>query len=342
MKYLVRCAAGLTVVFALLTPSLAFGQSDISCFDGTEPVNQELGENPVTLPEGLGSFQLPDLGSAGLTVHYVRPQSFTPSSPILLVLPGAGRNSDGYSDAWIDAACASGTFVAALGYSEEDYDFAAYNMGGTISNLHFDNPSSARVSETATTITLDDADIRFDVVTSRPDWIFDDFDRVFEQLVQITGSEADTYDIFGHSAGGQILHRFAIFAPRSKARIIIAANSGFYTFPDLSQAMPTGLEGVGLTETDLTHAFGAHLVLMLGALDNSNQSGGTLLHTPHIDQSQGLGRLDRGQRFYAHSRQEAERVGAAFQWQFQIIDGKGHDYRAMSAAAAEYLMNLEE
>ncbi|MEY1554704.1 hypothetical protein AB3Y40_03630 [Yoonia sp. R2331] len=342
MKYLVRCAAKLTVAFVLLTPSLAFGQSDNSCFDGTVPVNQELGENPVTLPEGLGSFQLPDLGSAGLTVHYVRPQSFTPSSPILLVLPGAGRNSVGYRDAWIDAACASGTFVAALGYSEEDYDFAAYNMGGTISNLHFDNPSFARVSETATTITLDDADIRFDVVTNRPDWIFDDFDRVFEQLIQITGSEAEKHDIFGHSAGGQILHRFAIFAPGSKARIIIAANSGFYTFPDLSQAMPTGLQVTGLTEIDLTHAFGAHLVLMLGALDNSDQSGGTLLHTPHIDQSQGLGRLDRGQRFYQHSRQEAERVGAAFQWQFQIIDGIGHDYRAMSAAAAEYLLNLEE
>ncbi len=342
MKNFVHCAAELTIAFVLLTPSLAFGQSDISCFDGTVPIHQDLGENPVTLPEGLGSFQLPDFGSAGLTVHYVRPQSFSSSSPILLVIPGAGRNSDDYRDAWIDAACASGTFVAALGYSEEDYDFAAYNMGGTISNLHFDNPSFARVSETATTITLNDADIQFDVATNRPDWIFDDFDRVFEKLVQTTDSEAETYDIFGHSAGGQILHRFAIFAPQSRARVIIAANSGFYTFPDLSQALPTGLEGTGLTETDLTHAFGAQLVLMLGALDNSDQAGGTLLHTSHIDQSQGLGRLDRGQRFFEHSRQEAERVEVAFKWQLQIIDGIGHDYRAMSAAAAEYLMTLEE
>ena len=342
MKNFVRCAAELTVALVLLTPGLAFGQSGISCFDGTEPANQELGENPVTLPEGLGSFQLPDLGSAGLTVHYLRPPNFASSSPILLVIPGAGRNSDDYRDAWIDAACASGTLVAALGYSEDDYDFAAYNMGGTISNLHFDNPSFTRVSETATTVTLNDADIRFDVVTNRADWIFDDFDRVFEQLVEMTASAQETYDIFGHSAGGQILHRFAIFAPRSKARVIIAANSGFYTFPDLSQALPTGLQGSGLTETDLMHAFGAQLVLMLGALDNSDQSGGTLLHTPHIDQSQGLGRLDRGQRFYEHSRHEAERLGPTFQWQLQIIDGIGHDYRSMSAAAAEYLMNLEE
>ena len=342
MKSFVRCAAELTVACVLLTPSLAFGQSDISCFDETEPVHQELGENPVTLPEGLGSFQLPNLGSAGLTVHYVRPESFTSSSPILLVLPGAGRNSDNYRDAWIEAACTLGTLVAALGYPEEHYDFAAYNMGGTISNLHFDNPRFSRVTEAATTLTLNDADIRFDVVTNRPDWIFDDFDRVFEKLVEMTASKQETYDIFGHSAGGQILHRFAIFAPRSKARVIIAANSGFYTFPDLSQALPTGLQGTGLTEIDLTHAFDTHLVLMLGALDNSDQAGGTLLHTPHIDQSQGLGRLDRGQRFYELSRHEAERVAADFQWQLQIIDGIGHDYRAMTAAAAEYLMKLED
>ena len=342
MRNLIRSAAGLTMAFGLLTPSLAFGQSDASCFDITEQVHQELGENPMDLPLGLGSFHLPDLGSAGLTVHYVRPANFASLSPILLVLPGAGRNSDDYRDAWIDAACASGTLVAALGYSEEHYDFAAYNMGGTISNLRFDNPSFAQVSETSTTLTLDDADIRFDVVTNRVDWIFNDFDNVFEKLVDMTASEQDTYDIFGHSAGGQILHRFALFAPQSKARVIIAANSGFYTFPDLSQALPTGLKGTGLKEIDVTHALGTQLVLMLGALDNSDQAGGTLLHTPHIDHSQGLGRLDRGQRFYEHSRREAERLEADFDWRIRIIDGIGHDYRAMSAAAAEYLMSLEE
>ncbi len=336
-RRLSSCSIALSFVL-LVTPSLAFGQHDASCFDGTAAVNHALGENPVNLPAGVGSFHLSNLGAAGLTVHYARPPSFSSSSQILLVIPGAGRNSD----AWIDAACASDTLVAALGYPEEHYDFAAYNMGGTISNLQFDNPSFSRVSETATTITLDDADIRFDVVANPSDWLFGDFDRVFEYLVHITGSEAETYDIFGHSAGGQILHRFAIFAPQSRARVIIAANSGFYTFPDLSQALPTGLQGAGLSEADLSQGFGAQLVLMMGALDNDDQAGGTLLHTPHIDRSQGRGRLDRGLRFFEHSRDEAERIEAAFNWQIQVIDGIGHNYRAMSAAAADYLMNLTD
>lgn len=333
----------IALAFALLvTPSLTLGQEATACFDGSAPPRHALGENAEIVPEGVGSFHLPELGTAGLTVHNVRPPSFSSSSPIVLVIPGAGRNSDDYRDAWIGAACASGALVAALGYSEEHYDFGAYNMGGIISNLHFDNPSFDRVSETATTLTLNDADIRFDVVTNRPDRIFDGFDRVFEQLVQTTVSEKETYDILGHSAGGQILHRFAIFAPRSRARVIIAANSGFYTFPDLSTALPAGLQGMGLTETDLSHALGARLVLMLGALDNSDQAGGTLLHTPFIDQSQGLGRLDRGLSFFEHARDEAERIEVTFNWQIQIIDGIGHDYRAMNAAAANYLMTLTD
>lgn len=65
-----------------------------------------------------------------------------------------------------------------------------------------------------------------------------------------------------------------------------------------------------------------------------------MLHTPRIDQSQGLKRLDRGLRFYENSRDEAERIETAFYWQIKVIDGIGHDYRAMSATAAEYLMNL--
>ncbi len=338
-----RLGQSIALAFALLcTPSFALGQEAPSCFVDGNTGNHALGETPETLSERVGSFHLSGLGTAGLTVHYARPHSFSSSSPVLLVMPGAGRNGDDYRDAWIDAACASGTLVAALEYPEEHYDFAAYNMGGTISNLQFDNPSFARVSETATTITLDDADIRFDVVDNRQNWLFSDFDQVFEHLVQATGSGAETYDVFGHSAGGQILHRFAIFAPQSKARIIIAANSGFYTFPDLSQALPTGLQDTGLTEADVARAFDAHLVLMLGALDNDDQAGGTLLHTPHIDKSQGLGRLDRGLRFYEHSRNEAERIETAFRWQVEVIDGIGHDYRAMSAAAANYLMNLTD
>lgn len=66
------------------------------------------------------------------------------------------------------------------------------------------------------------------------------------------------------------------------------------------------------------------------------------MHTPHIDQSQGLGRLDRGLRFFEHSRGKAESVDTAFNWQIEVIDDVGHDYRAMSAAAADYLVNLTD
>ena len=48
-------------------------------------------------------------------------------------------------------------------------------------------------------------------------------------VVEDVGSREAQYDIFGHSAGGQIVHRMAIFHPDSKARRMVAANSAFYT-----------------------------------------------------------------------------------------------------------------
>ena len=48
--------------------------------------------------------------------------------------------------------------------------------------------------------------------------------------------------MFGHSAGGQVLHRLAIFRPNNKADRILASNSGWYTIPTITNIFPTGLE----------------------------------------------------------------------------------------------------
>jgi len=90
-------------------------------------------EPPGALSRGRGVFQVPGgpgRETAAIGVHYYRPASFTPDSRVLLVLPGSGRNADSYRDAWIDVAEAHGVLVAALGYPEAQYDFAAYQMAG--------------------------------------------------------------------------------------------------------------------------------------------------------------------------------------------------------------------
>lgn len=313
--------------------------------DGTCPVcGMRLIERPDSsqigvahIHAGSGNFLLEGgVGHADrlITVFYHRPASFTPDSPILIVVPGTGRNANDYRDAWIEASEAHGVLLLSPMYAEADYDFAAYHLGGVLSDLNLD--ASTGKGEGPNEVTLDENRFTFRVSPDPESWIFGDFDRVFETVAQAVGSSRDRYDIFGHSAGGQILHRMALFHPGSKADRILAGNSGFYTLPDPETRLPFGLEDAPLAAEDIGAAFDQPLVLFLGEEDNEAETGGTLLRSPTVDR-QGTHRLARGRYFYEFGRRAAERLGVPFRWTLEVVPGVGHDFRGMSRAAAEYL-----
>ncbi len=294
---------------------------------------------PGRLSEGANLFQT--RGGRGraasrITVHYYRPRTFTPHSPILLVLPGAGRDGDEYRDAWIDTAEAAGVLVAGLTYPEADYDFAAYHLGGTVTDLVLRNMPLGPDRSPPSRIHLDDDDIVLTVNPDRGAWLFADFDRIFGLITTATGSQRTGYDVFGHSAGGQILHRAALFHPNMKAERIVAANAGLYTYPDRALPMPFGLKGTGITDADLAKSFAAPLTVLIGAHDDARETRGTLLHTPLADRY-GTHRLARGRAFFEQGRERARAMGTAFHWRLQIVPDVGHDFRLMSQAAADLL-----
>jgi pimeloyl-ACP methyl ester carboxylesterase len=268
-----------------------------------------------------------------VSVHYYLPDDFSPYSKVLLIVPGAGRNSPAYRNAWIDTARKNNILVAALGYPEKDYDLAAYNMGGVIENFRAQNI----VTSTPGVIRAQDEDILFDINEDRTKWLFSDFDRIFEFLKLATGSMAAKYDIFGHSAGGQVLHRMTLFYPMSKVNRIIAANSGWYTLPDLTTALPVGLSGTPIQENELHDSFSLKLTILLGEYDDNDSAGGTLLHTPLIDK-QGLGRFSRGQNFFKVGQEMAHKMNTAFNWRLKTVPNVGHDFRDMSLAATEIIL----
>jgi hypothetical protein len=288
------------------------------------------GTGAFTMPGGLGHER--DL----ITVNYHRPSNFRADSRILIVLPGSGRDGDEYRDAWIETANSKGVFVAALTYPERAYDFAAYQLGGVVRNLEIRNMPVGSDGSTPSVVRLRDEDLRFEINTNKESWLFHDFDRVFESIKRATGSTMNHYDIFGHSAGAQILHRHVLFHPNSRADRIVAANAGFYTLPDLQTPQILGLKGTGVTAKSLQQSFASKLTLLLGELDNSGEEGGINLHTPLIDK-QGIGRLDRGRYFYRTSEAIAKRAGAPFMWRLQTVPGVGHDFRKMSKSAATVL-----
>lgn len=78
----------------------------------------------ITIGPGAGSFIV--AGGEGredrsIEVHYYRPATLTPASPVLMVLPGAGRNGGDYRDAWKEAAERHGVLILSPSYDETHY-----------------------------------------------------------------------------------------------------------------------------------------------------------------------------------------------------------------------------
>ncbi|MCT4630492.1 MAG: hypothetical protein N4A42_11465, partial [Winogradskyella sp.] len=115
-------------------------------------------------------------------------------------------------------------------------------------------------------------------------------------MISSTGSSQKQYDIFGHSAGGQILHRFALLFPDSKANRILASNAGSYTLPDFKTNFPYGLKDLRIETSQLKESFQKNLVVFLGEEDNENETGGLILRSPTLDK-QGTHRFSRGNYF---------------------------------------------
>ncbi|THV59183.1 hypothetical protein EZV76_10125 [Flagellimonas alvinocaridis] len=295
------------------------------------------GQNTDPIQEGSGYFQM-EVGNLDdtrkINVYYHRPKNFNPDSKVILVIPGAGRNADTYRDAWIVNSEKYNVLVLSPMYPKSEYGFEDYHLGGIIQNLNISECISW-VEGTNEAILYEDK-LVYHVNPKKRKWLFNDFDAIFDFAITATQSNQTSYDIFGHSAGGQILHRFALFHPFSKADRILASNSGFYTLPDFGSPLPFGLKNSSLTVDDLKASFGKKLILFIGEMDNENETGGTLLRSKSADQ-QGYHRLERAQYSYLLSQNNSKKLGAMFNWKIKIVPKIGHDYRKMSQAAGSYL-----
>lgn len=344
----------------------------MSTVGSSEPASKDLAE----MESGSGRFIIE--GGEGrqartITVHFHKPESFTPRSPVLMVIPGAGRNGDDYRDSWIQASEEHGVLILSPSYPEKHYpEYWSYNLANMTESVTLElrltvdtNPEdwkleqiskSSRKNKDLRQIAqsnpimyqfalfemagmIADIDGEAKGVTVNRDreaWIYGDFDRIFGKARAILGLESPAYDMFGHSAGGQILHRTALFQPDSKARRVLASNAGWYTVPDRETAFPYGVQGTGISEKDLEAAFQTDLIVFLGENDDADETRGSVRHTPEAD-AQGMHRLARGRHFFRESRAIAEELGAEFNWKLEVVPGVGHDYRRMSTAAADYL-----
>jgi len=303
-------------------------------------INNQVSITTPNIKFGSGSFSVKggkNREQHTVNVFYHKPKGFTEHSPILIVIPGAGRNADDYRDSWIASSEKYNTLILSPSYKEKEYDFAAYHLGGVIENIKFlKAPKQEKYNNRMVFKIDDDRDLSFNPNYDSESFIFEDFDRIFDDTVKALNSKQTQYDIFGHSAGGQIAHRLAVFKPNTKANRILASNSGSYTVPSLQEKLPFGTLDALLSKSHLQQAFSEELILFIGEKDNENETGGMILHSPAVNK-QGLHRLSRARYFYNKSKKMAAELGLEFNWQLIIVPDVGHKYRLMGQAAASYL-----
>lgn len=233
------------------------------------------------------------------------------TAEILIVMHGLGRDGEEYRGDWTELVKGRNVLVLVPEFSDEFFPGArAYNLGNLLGEDGNPLPEE--------------------------EWSFNVVEALFDHVVREVGSEAQDYALFGHSAGAQFVHRFVAFMPEQRARVLVAANAGWYTVLDDSVAFPYGLDGAPVKESELGNAFASNLVILLGGDDVDGEDDS--LRRDDGSDAQGENRLDRGLNFYRTSRNVAARESLPFAWRLSALPSIAHSHADMAAAAAPFLL----
>ncbi|OZI31807.1 alpha/beta hydrolase [Bordetella genomosp. 10] len=241
------------------------------------------------------------------TLHTYRPYGYTPDRPVVIVQHGVLRNGDEYRDFWIPAADKHKLLIVAPTFSNEIWPgVESYNNG--------------RVFTPGGNVRPVDG------------WTYVLPQRVFADLREAEITTTDKAYLFGHSAGGQFVHRLMSSQSHEPYKAVTAGNPGWYTLPTFDHPYPEGLDGVGLTEDHLARLLAYPLTVLAGDQDIATSDPN--LPSEPAAMRQGPHRYARAHHYFEAGRREAERRGLPFNWRLVSVPGIGHDGKAMSAVCA--------
>lgn len=263
---------------------------------------------------GSSEFEIDDpaaLSGVAVRVFAHRPENYAPDGPILIVLHGYKRNAVTYRKNWIAHAERLGALLLAPEFSQAAFPGPrAYEVGNmrTVDRRSY---------------------------LPREKWSYGLVERLFEQVRDAVGSTRAGYWLYGHSAGGQFVHRLALFQENARFEVAIAANAGAYTLARAGERFPYGLDRIPDLEQVQEQAFPRRLVVMVGEKD-TDITNAMLLRSEEA-MRQGPHRYARGLYFHDDAQTEARRMMLPFNWDVVSVPGVGHSNKGMAKAAAEWL-----
>ena len=259
----------------------------------------------VFQPDRRSSFLFRSPGNPDVRTYIVVPSTLNSSTRVVFVMHGIGRNADEYLDSWLEWASSNNYIALAPAFDEDHWKSSSYILGNVFTR---NNGGGEKNPESK--------------------WSFSVVELLHLATREGFALADKQYDIFGHSAGAQFVHRFLLFKPRSNVRLALAANAGWYTLPDETIDFAYGVKHplLSFTRQELIAWTNRRMILMHGTADI--QRDRNLSVTPQAD-AQGKNRYERATYMFTRARALNPRT----RWRLVDVPGADHDQKKMAPAA---------
>ena len=262
---------------------------------------------------GYGRATIPHLDPFNpdrpLVLECYRPAAHTPDKPVVIVQHGQSRNGADYCGAWVPVADQAGFLVVAITFPKESWPDA----------LHYNNGH----------VLAEDGALR-----PREGWSQAIPGRVFALLRRSGVTTRAKAHLWGHSAGGQFVHRLLATQPHDIFEAVGAGNSGWYSLPSLELPYPEGLGGIGLARDDIARFLAYPLVIFAGDRDVDGNAENLPKHEAAL--VQGPHRFARAHFYLERGQEAAAQLGISCNWRLVVVPGVAHEGMRMSDFAARY------
>jgi pimeloyl-ACP methyl ester carboxylesterase len=146
--------------------------------------------------------------------------------------------------------------------------------------------------------------------------------------------------LFGHGAGAQVVQRMAIYRPDNRARVMVAANPGWYTMPEwrkekekaYREPYPYSMVESPAGEAELKAALQKRLVLIVNEQGEGPDNEGSEKRDAVV--KQGENRVERGENFIKAATAASQELGVKLGWEFHEAPDKVNDLYSMGDFAA--------
>ena len=255
-------------------------------------------------PDRLATFTWRGEGHPDVRVWTIGPRTLARGTRLVVVMHGEGRDAVASAVAWERWGAESNRVVIAPEFDAAEWPGErSYALG----NLFVSDELTTLVPEPARSFAVVEA--------------------IARNVGQGLGVRDPSFDLWGHGAGAEFVHRFLLFRPRAPVRIAVAANADWYTLPNASLAFPAGVksEELDVDRDDLVAWTRRMLVVMRGTADTLR----TGLPARAAAEAQGRNRFERAATFVEAAKKIEPRVA----WWLLDVPGAGHDAMEMAPAA---------